>query len=215
MATNRLVPWAAALILGGWVAVMPAWAQDNGPDAQTMAERLRARGSEVTPEQVEQGRKIMEDMRNGVQPDPQAVQQLIGAVRNQMQGRLKEMLGASDDEWQILNPKITKVQNLMLQSGNGGGMMGGNAGGMLARFGVTDPGAAAGAGPSEVRKAQQALQEVLRNKDATSEQIKAATQACRDARAKLKAQLEDARKELKALLVIRQEAILVQLGMLE
>ena len=177
------------------------------PSADRIAERLRARGIEVTPEQIEQGRKIMDDLRNGVQPDPEQIQKLIGAVRTQVQSRLKETLGATDEEWQVLGPKIEKVQNLMLQAGNAGMSTG--------RMGMRGFNIGVGTEPTDVQKKLQALQEVLKNKDASKEDLQAAQKDYCDAKAKAKAELDKARAELKELVTIRQEAQLVTMGLLE
>jgi Spy/CpxP family protein refolding chaperone len=72
-----------------------------------------------------------------------------------------------------------------------------------------------GGEPSELAKASQALTAVLQNKEAGAGEIKAALQALRDARAKAKAELEKAQKELKEILTLRQEAQLVQMGVLD
>ena len=73
MGVNRAVRWLAvlAIAVGGFVG--QAVSQDNGPSAEDIAARLRERGIEVSPEQVEQGRKIMEDLRNGVEVDPERI----------------------------------------------------------------------------------------------------------------------------------------------
>ena len=127
--------------------------------------------------------------------------------------RLKESLGCTDEEFKILQPKIEKVQTLArdLRGGGMGGFMGG-------RGGRGGPGGAGGAAPeptTEIGKASAALTKVLANKDAAADEIKTALQAYRDAKAKAKAALEAAQKELKEVLTVRQEAVLTLQGTIE
>ena len=68
---------------------------------------------------------------------------------------------------------------------------------------------------SAVAKASQDLRTALENKDSTPDQIKAKLTALRDARAKAKEDLTKAQAELKELITVRQEAVLVSRGMLE
>jgi Spy/CpxP family protein refolding chaperone len=134
--------------------------------------------------------------------------------QQRMMDRMKEQLGASDDEWKVLQPKVEKVMNAQRDSrGN--------------RFGF---GGLGGRGPgnnndanrpqsnrpqSEVSKAAQELRTVLDDKSASAEEITKKLTALRQAREKAKAELVTAQKELKELLTARQEAILVSDGMLE
>ena len=120
--------------------------------------------------------------------------------------RMRQSLGATGEEWTVLEPKIEKVQNLAMQV-RGGMMMGMG----MVMMGMT----ARGAEPTDVMKASQALTKVLQDKDATAGEIKTALQVLRDAKAKAKAELEQAQKELKEVLSVRQEAQLVQMGLLE
>ena len=207
MAAGKVLSWAVVLTVA--VGGLAQWArsQDSRPSADAIAERLRARGIQATPEQIEQGRKIMEDLRNGVQPDPEQIQRLIGDVRKQLETRLKETLGATDEEWQILGPKVEKVQALTLQNGN--------AGMALGRLGMGGVNLGGGTEQTDAQKKLQALEELLKTKDASPEAVAAALKEYRDAKAKAKAELEKARTELRELVTVRQEALLVNMGLLE
>jgi DNA-binding NarL/FixJ family response regulator len=66
-----------------------------------------------------------------------------------------------------------------------------------------------------VAKASAALQAAVDNKDTAPAELDQKLSALRDARAKAKTQLSAAQKELKELLTRRQEAVLVNNGMLE
>ena len=154
------------------------------------------------------------------------MQQRMEQFRTQMADRMKQALGASDDEWKVLQPRIEKVQTLSRATRGGGGMgfmmMGGQRGGPQ-RGGP-------GGGPSdrppsdrpqsdrpqsEVEKTSEALQKVLENKDAPAAEIKTALAALREARAKARAELETAQKELREVVTVRQEAQFVAMGLLD
>jgi hypothetical protein len=68
---------------------------------------------------------------------------------------------------------------------------------------------------SEVQKAVNHLNQLLRSSDSTDDQIKAACAAVRDARTKAKTELTKAQDDLKAVVTARQEAVLLAMGMLE
>ena len=138
-------------------------------------------------------------------------------MRQRMADQMKTALGCTDEEWTALAPKVEKVQTLQRDL-RGGGMFGGGMG--RGRGGPGGPGgdAAAPAAPApttEVGKAAAALSKVLENKDAAPADIKTALQALRDAKAKAKTALEAAQKELKDVLTVRQEAALVERGLLD
>jgi hypothetical protein len=141
-------------------------------------------------------------------------------------------LGATEDEWKVLQPLIEKVQTL--QRSARGGMMGGGFGGMTSFGGrgrggsrdanSTTPAAATPPAPTnrdgtpreltETEKATTALNDVLKNKDASPTQIAEALTALRAARAKSQLELDQAREELKKVLTALQEAKLVIMGIL-
>jgi hypothetical protein len=149
-------------------------------------------------------------------------------MRQQMNDRMKTAMGATDDEWKVLQPKIEAVQTAQRDARGGGGMGGmmgrgnrGARGGAPAAGDAAAP-AAAPAAPatpatpqSEAAKAGDALRKVLDNKEAKPEEIKAALQAFRDARTAGEAKLAAAQKELKEIVTVKQEAYLVMSGMLK
>ena len=126
------------------------------------------------------------------------------SIRKMYADRIKQALGATDEEWTILEPKIEKVTLLRMQMQGGGmGMM------IMGMFGRP------GAEPSDLMKAQQALAQVLAKKDAAPGDINDALKALRAAKAKAKVELEKAQAELKEVLTLRQEAQLVQMGTMD
>jgi hypothetical protein len=164
--------------------------------------------------------------------------------QKRIMGMYKENLGASDVEWKIIEPKLTKVMELSRESRSSGmrGMMGrGVRGGDAARGGrggdatrgVRGGDAARGGRggdatrgertlppregdrpESEIQKASTALDTVLENKSATNDQIKAKLLQLRKAKEKAQQVLVAAQKDLKSVLTVRQEAKLVAAGML-
>jgi hypothetical protein len=134
--------------------------------------------------------------------------------REEMMNRFKEDLGAKDDEWTVLQPKLEKVMNAQRDSmmsrfggfgGRGRGSDRGDRGG--------DRGGDQNASP--VTQASRELRDALENKETPNDQIVAKLKALRDARAKVKADLEAAQKDLQSVVTPRQEAVLVSRGMLD
>lgn len=192
------------------------------------------------------------------QQQPQGGPPDFAQMRQQMMDRLKDAIGASDDEWKVMEPRIEKVQQLQRATGgrgpgmfgpppggpggpgNGGGPGGpptggpDNAAGAPAAAGRDNggpgaggpppggpnggfggPGAPGGQTPSEVQQKQSDLREALQSQDVSPDEVKEKVAALRDARARAKAQLTAAQEELRGVLSLRQEAVLVSFGILE
>lgn len=153
--------------------------------------------------------------------DPEAMRTRMEEFRKQQAEQMKTEMGATDEEWAVLQPKIEKIQTLQrdLSSGMRGGMMGRTGRGGR---GGAQPGAQPAAQPdanapaqTEIQKAGAALQTVVQNKEASAEQVSAALKAYRDARDKIKGELATAQKELKEIVTVKQEAYLVTRNVLE
>jgi len=149
-------------------------------------------------------------------------------MRQRMMERMKEQLGADDQAWKVLEPRLTKVMELNRQAGGGfgrGGMFfGGPRGQRGQRGGQGDQGAQGdrqrppGMENREltaVEKAEQQLQTSLENQSAAAETIKAQLTAVRSEREKAKQALATAQQELRQILTVRQEAQLVLIGQLD
>lgn len=142
-------------------------------------------------------------------------------MRQQMMDRLRDQMGATDDEWKAIQPLLEKVQQLQRQSGGRGGPgMFGPPGGPRGQGGPPPggpggPGGGPGGPPSEVQQKQADLRDALQGGDAAADEIKARLAALRAARAKAKADLAKAQEDLKQVLSVRQEAVLVAFGILE
>ncbi len=163
-------------------------------------------------------------------PNADQWRQRMEEFRQRMADQMKQDLGVNDDEWKVLQPRIEKVQTLSMQS-RGGGMRG-----MFGRRGGRPGEGPGGDRPkgdrpegdrpktdrprddrpqSEVETKSNALRDVLENKEAKPEEIKAALTALREARAKARQELETAQKELREVVTVRQEAVFVTMGLLD
>lgn len=133
-------------------------------------------------------------------------------MRQMMEQRMKEQLGATDEEWKTLGPRVMKVDQLNRQmTGIGrGGMFGGRRGAP-----GEQPGAGQGPEVTAVEKASQQLRTTLDNTAATPDQIKKDLAALRAAKEKAKQELVTAQQELKKTVKPRQEAQLVLMGLLD
>ena len=141
-------------------------------------------------------------------------------MRQRMLDRMKEFVGATDEQWKTLQPKIERVQQLQRDAyprGGGFGGRGGPRGGGPGGPGGPPPGfgGPGGGQPSEVQRKVQDLREALDNKDTPAEEIKVKADAVREARVKAKADLSAAQDDLKQAANPRQQAALLAMGVLE
>jgi hypothetical protein len=133
-------------------------------------------------------------------------------LQQQMVNNYREQLGVTNDaEWGIIQERLSKVASLrmgtMVNSSLGllggmrrGGGMGPNGGGRA--FGAqSDPNA-------------ESLQNSI-DRNGSNAQIKTALTKLRDGRKAKQAELDKAQEELRGVLTVRQEAILVLAGMLD
>ena len=155
--------------------------------------------------------------------DPQQFQQ-------QMQERIadffRERLAiTNDEEWAVVQPRLMKVIQLRMQSmlsGLGGfrGMMGsrGGAGGdnppNSPRGGRRGFGGMFGGMFGQASPESEALQKAI-DSNASSDQVKSTLARYREARKQQQAELGRAQDQLLQLLTLRQEAVLVSMGLLE
>jgi hypothetical protein len=141
------------------------------------------------------------------------------AMRAQYMARIKEQLGANDDEWKVLEPKVTKVMDASRAArssngfGGGGGRTRGPGGGNPGGTGTPTP--APTTEQSPVSKASADLRAVVENKSAAASEYTEKLAAYRAAREKAKTDSAAAQKELKELLTPKQEAVLVSNGIID
>jgi Spy/CpxP family protein refolding chaperone len=135
--------------------------------------------------------------------------------RQRMNERLKASLKVTDEEWNVIQPLIEKVQTKQRDAmsgrfgGRGPGGPGGDRGGD--RGGNTQGNRSDRPGAAE----SEALRTALENDSSTPEDLKAKLNAVREQRKKSAAELAAAREELRKVLTVRQEAALVSAGILE
>ena len=142
--------------------------------------------------------------------------QRMEEFRKRMAERMREQLGASEEEWKALQPKIEKVQQAMRQTRGGFASFGRGAG-------RSDRRPAEGQRPearqererSDVEKKTEALRSLLEDKASGADAIKGALDALRQAREKAQQELAAARKDLRSIVTVRQEAQLVLIGILD
>jgi chromosome segregation ATPase len=129
-------------------------------------------------------------------------------MRAQFMERIKEQLGAKDDEWSAIEPRLQKVMDVQRETR-------GSRGGFGRRGGQDNNQRQSDRPESDVSKAQAELRTALENKDTPPAELAAKLKALRDARDKARGNLAQAQKELKDLLTQRQEAVLVNMGILD
>lgn len=141
-------------------------------------------------------------------------QQFFKRMQQRMLDRIKKQLKVNDQVWSVLKPRVQKVQQLVFQNRMMHFM--GGPGGPRGRFRGRR-----GRGPgmfnqsaNPVIKAEMKLRKVLQNSNASASEIKSALAGLRQAKADAKAKLNAARQNLRQLLTVRQEAVLVLDGLL-
>jgi hypothetical protein len=144
--------------------------------------------------------------------DPEQIRQMI------LQ-RMQEMLGATDEEWTVIGPRLEKVMELSRQAQGGLGAR--MFRGMRRRPGGEERGREGpGRGREEqeqsaVEKAADALQQALSEEGSSPAEIKARLTRYRQAREQARQELAKAQEELRNVLTVRQEAQLVLMGQLD
>lgn len=141
-------------------------------------------------------------------------QQMRQRMEDRMLNRLKTELNVADDVWAVLKPKIQKIQELRFQS-RASMFMGGpgrHRHGHGANGQTDHPSNSQSTNP--VVEKTQALRALLADPNSTPDQIKAGLGALRQARKDAAAKLKAAQDDLRELLTVRQEAVLVLRGIL-
>ncbi|MDP9175037.1 MAG: hypothetical protein M3O30_14415 [Planctomycetota bacterium] len=142
-------------------------------------------------------------------PDPQQIQQFVAQMRQRVMDNIKTQLGSSDDEFAVLQPKIQKVLDEMQTSGAQA----------LQRRAFSRGSRFAGLFNSQeanpVTEAADDLRKTLDDTASSPDAIRSKMDTLREAKAKARQDLTAAREDLKNVLTIRQEAVLVGMGLLE
>jgi len=168
----------------------------------------RGRRGDQTDAQAQQGRR-------GDRTDAQTAEQRAERMeqwRARAAEQMRESLGATEEEWEVLSPLVEQVQTLSRQL---------RAGAMVAgRWGRRRPGAGdedeADAPPlTDIEAAVQALRELADSDTATDEELQEAMEALRTAKAAVETELTAAQDALRDAVTVRQEAQLVLMGLLD
>jgi hypothetical protein len=197
-------------------------AQPGQPPAQPGGEQGRQRGPGGT------------GGRGGSEQDRQA---RMDQWRKEQDNRMRELLGASEQEWAVLKPKVEKIQGLQRandtrRSGFGLLMGGGqNDQGWRSRPSDVgegqrrpDQGQASGqtgnspfgqAPTSPAAEKARDLTTALKNKETDAGTLKAKLGELRAARTQANTEIKAAQDDLRSLCSVRQEAALTLLGVLE
>jgi hypothetical protein len=148
----------------------------------------------------------------------------IEEYRKRMNERLKESLKANDEEWTVLQPMIEKVTEKQRETMGSrfGGRGPGGPGGPGGSGGSSSSGGSGGSGGSSSSGSRSggsperdALREALEKESTSPEEMRSRLEAVRAQRKRAAAELEGAREELKKVVTVRQEAVLVAFGILE
>ena len=147
-------------------------------------------------ERMEEFKAYAERMRNA---SPEERMKIMEERRVQDHQRaiedFKDRLGVSDKDWAVVKPRIETVYNLMHP------LPAARAGNERTR--------------SEVEQRSSELRELLRDKGAAVDKIKAGLAALRTAKEKATKELVAAKQELRQLMTLRQEAELVLSDLLD
>ncbi|MCG8508509.1 MAG: hypothetical protein MI741_04705, partial [Rhodospirillales bacterium] len=128
------------------------------------------------------------------------------AMRERMSQFMQDRLQCTEEEWEVMEPMVTKIRGLQAESSGMRGMS----------FRRGDRGNdGEEREESATAKATRELREVLEDEDAKAEAIKAKLDALRKARKAGAEKLAEARKELRGILTQRQEAEFVLMTVLD
>ena len=196
--------------------------QNNGVDVRDLVQNLRQQAQEGTlngqtlRQQLIDNGIVSQDQLNNFQGQMQNFQQQRNAQQGRVNaGSLQQQLGAADDEWAILYPKIQRVMALSNELAQGTVSNNGRMNNLLA---VAQPQVQGAAGTPEQNRCAAALAElnaVLANGDAPAGDIKDKLAVLRQARERVKAELHSAEADLIGLVTLRQEAILLTVAIVE
>lgn len=168
---------------------------------QDLMQQFRDETASMTPDQIDQ---IRQKMMEHLQP---AIQQAMPAIMRRMQqgmlDRLKTQLECTDEEFAALKPGLQKLLDA-LQTVNLAGRRG---------FGGGAPPPLATKSP--LAQAMADLHEALADPEAKADVIKSKLEKVRAAKEQANHDLAVAQAELRPLLTVRQESILVNNGLLD
>ena len=131
----------------------------------------------------------------------------------QMQERLREQFGVTDDaEWALISERLTKLSEIRRTAGGGMGR-GGPGGPGGGPGGPGGPGGRGGRGGPSGNPEQDSLRAAITDKLPDAE-VKSRLERLREVRKQNEAKVAKAQEELRAVLSVRQEAVAVMFGLL-
>jgi hypothetical protein len=196
------------------------------PEQQKMAEQMRDLQMKIMDNMQKQGvdpaqffGSMFQQMQDGTFDVNELNQKLLdqglidadtlGKAQENMQkltlDGIKRELGVTDDEWTVLSPKIQAYATAQARASIG--VPGGGMGGITGAFAVN-------AGRNDLSIALHDLRVALHDKTATDDTLAEKLKAVRDARVKANSDLASAKKDLTDIITMRQEAILVRIGVM-
>ena len=191
-------------------------------DPQQVQEMMNLMESDAVREFASDPSRVMELM---TEIDPIKIQEVVRSVdpnilrraaMNRYLDQIRKRLGASDEEWAVLLPRLENLIRAQQEARTGiSGLRGGGGG--------AGPGGGRGAGllgpsrdkPSDLELAAEAVRLAARDPDIPNRDTSLALKEYRKERDKARAKLAAAEQEIRDLVTQRQEAILVMLGVLE
>lgn len=183
----------------------PVLAQERGGDGGGDRPRMSR----------EQWESMSEEEREAFREEMRARMAERQAEREQEQRKAMEM---SEEEWELIGPKIIAIRQMQQQRqiadgrgfGGRGGPQGGDQQGGRGGFGNIELSEDAVA----IQEASTELRELLEDEAASSDEIKDALKALRNARNAMDTKIKQAQEDLRGLLTTKQEAMLVAQGVL-
>ena len=187
--------------------------QNGNFDPQSMAQTLVEKGF-MTQDQFNQMNNVM----NQIQQQFQQMQQgNMGAMpQNNALANIKQQLNATDEEWTVLMPRIERVLTAMADVQQNAAEAAGNrfgGGGGAANVPVGAAGAPA-AVETPIAKAWRELQAAVQDDQTTEEEVAAKLKAWRELHEAARLELDGAQKDLVQFVTLRQEAVLMRIGVL-
>jgi hypothetical protein len=132
---------------------------------------------------------------------------------------VKQVIGVSDDEWPVLKPRVERVLGLLREANAGRDLRPPKTKESKKDAKRTDPprdpAAAAPQATSQVEERSRDLLQAVADQQVPVGEVRDRIAAIRQARAKARADLTKAQEELRELLTVRQEAVLIVVGVLE
>jgi hypothetical protein len=180
-------------------------AQDGTLNPQALVQQLQDNGI-INQDMIDNLQNLRQNYQQNRQTNQQTYQQYYqngGVTPNALQVRL----GAADDEWAVLAPKIQKVIDLTNDLAQ-------SSGDYSAYVNITAVPRQNQAAATVAATALAELNVLLANEGSPASDIKIKLTALRDAKKKVQADLITARAELVSLVTYRQECILVTLAIL-